>query len=119
MSEPTSQSRRFFRIVQTNPPTAWDFTSGAGRGFAPPNDDPDTLRLWEGVSVYDQRRYARYRANERPRLGRFIAELRVPMDAPIRIERTGRSHGHYTVWGDAESLLGYVVDVRPADENQA
>jgi hypothetical protein len=118
MTEPTARSRRFFRIVLTDPPTAWDFMSGAARGFPPPNDDPNTLRLWEGVSLYDQRRYARYRATERPRLGRFIAEVHIPVDAPIRIERTGRSHGHYTAWGDPEILLGYVTEVRPAVEER-
>jgi hypothetical protein len=100
------------------PPTAWDFMSGAARGFAPPKNDPDTLLLWAGVSVYDQRLYARYRAVERPRLGRFIAEIHIPGDAPVRIERTGRSHGHYTVWGEPEILLGYVTDVRPAVEGR-
>ena len=116
MTEPASQVQRFFRIVLTNPPTAWDFMSGAARGFAPPGDDPNTLRLWEGISFFDQRRYARYRATERPQLGRFIAELQIPVDAPIRIERTGRSHGHYTAWGDPGTLLDYVTEVRPVVE---
>jgi hypothetical protein len=52
-----------------------------------------------------------------PYLGLFIAELRVPMNGPITWERTTRSFGHYTFWGDPDTLLACVTDVwSPTDE---
>ncbi|MGH2560337.1 MAG: hypothetical protein ACRDJH_14845 [Thermomicrobiales bacterium] len=106
-------TRRFWRIVLSDPPTAWDFTSNAAKGLPVRRGDPTTRRLWEGVSVYDQRRYARRMALRAPHLGHFLAELHLPADAPILAERTTKSHGHYTLWGDPAFLLGCVVDIMP------
>jgi hypothetical protein len=62
-------------------------------------------------------RQALNRARDLPRLGTFVARLDVPADAAITWEKTlGR--GHYTIWGDAEQLLGCVgavVPVQPID----
>ena len=113
MGEPGPRTRRFFRIVLTDPPTGWDFMSNEARGFRPPSRDPETVRLWAGISVYDQRRYARKVAQRAPRLGAFLAELRIPETGAIDFERTTKSHGHYTLWGDPARMLTCVVDVKP------
>jgi hypothetical protein len=116
VTDPNPRLRRFFRIVLSDPPTAWDFMSNMARGFPPPSEDVEIVRLWTGISVYDQRRYARKVALRAPRLGAFVAELSIPDDAAIRSERMTKSHGHYTLWGDLAAILACVVDVRPASE---
>jgi hypothetical protein len=108
--------RRFFRIVQGDSPTALDFTSNAAKGIPSPAKDPETMRLWTGISVYDRRGYARRLALRALRLGRFVAELRLPDDASAVIERTTRSHGHDTLWGEPATLRTYVIAVTPVDE---
>ena len=95
----------------SNPPTRFDFTSHAERGKRARDDSPETLRLWAGISVYDTRRRARKTALMFPSLGPFIAELLIPMNGPIVWERTTRSFGHYTLWGEPDVLLACVTDV--------
>jgi hypothetical protein len=104
----------FYRIVRTNPPTLDDFKSAKERGSPPPRDDPELLRLWDGVSVNATAVQSRNRARGLPQLGCYIAKLEVSRDAPILAERTlGR--GHYTLWSSAEALLRCVVSVVPVD----
>lgn len=43
----------------------------------------------------------------------FIAVIVLPDGCNIRYERTGKTRGHHTVWGDPEELLGYVSHVEP------
>jgi hypothetical protein len=50
-----------------------------------------------------------------PALGGFIAAVDLPERGPIRYERTLRSSGHHTVWGDAALLLSRVVSVVPVE----
>jgi len=102
--------RTFWRIVRTNPPAEHDFLSNEARGLAPRNNDPDTLRLWSGISVYATRLQARRTATTYPFLGTFLAELRILDDGRVRWEKT-RGRGHHTLWGDARTLLGCVERV--------
>jgi hypothetical protein len=103
----------FFRIV-ANPPTEADFTSGEVHGLPPPGDDPETLRVWNGVSAFATLAQAKAKARQYPFLGTHIAELRMPDVGPIRYERTlRRSRGHHTLWGDPEVLLAAVAGVVP------
>jgi hypothetical protein len=62
--------------------------------------------MWAGISVYDNVVVARA-PSIRFSLGTFIAELRLPANAPIRIEKTGTDEHHFTAWG----LTGRLVDV--------
>jgi hypothetical protein len=48
-----------------------------------------------------------------PHLGHVLAEIHLPSNAPILVERTTKSHGHYTLWGDPAFLLGCVVTITP------
>ena len=105
--------RVFFRIVRTNTPSPWDFTSNEARGMILRDPTPETRRMWSGISVYDTLNRARRLAARRPELGRFIAAVRIPDDAPVVIERTGSRAGHHTIWGDPGRLLGWVVGIEP------
>jgi hypothetical protein len=68
------------------------------------------------VSAYDTLEQARITANVFPRLGRYIAELRVPHDGPIRFERWPDSdEGHFTLWGAPDDFLPLVVNVVPVE----
>jgi hypothetical protein len=84
------------------------------------DDTPETLRLAEGVSVNATLQQARKRARQVPSLRgkRFIAVLVIPDDSPITFERTGRSPGHFTLWGDPDELLRCVVSILPVEEVQ-
>jgi hypothetical protein len=104
----------FYRIVLTDPPTLYDFQSNKERGRALPTD-LDERRLWEGLSVYATESQARRKARGMPALGGFIAAVDLPERGPIRYERTLRSSGHHTVWGDAALLLSRVVSVVPVE----
>lgn len=101
----------FYRIVRTNPASEDDFLSDKARGLPPRNDEPLTLHVWDGISVYRTLAQAQGKARDYPFLGRFIAELNIDVDSPdIRIEKTyGR--GHHTLWGAPAVLLRAVVRV--------
>jgi hypothetical protein len=106
------QVRVFYRVVKSNPPTAADFMSYQERGIRPMR--PLTGRehgRWSGVSHYDSAQAAATAAREKPRLGQYVAAVRIPADAPVRIEQTGRVQAHYTIWAEPSLLLSWVVSV--------
>ena len=108
--------RTFYRIVKSDPPTLADFVSAQARGRAVPTRLPEELRrLWDGLSVYATLAQAQRKARQSPMIGAYVAELRLPDDVTIRVERTTREAGHHTVWGPAERILACVVEVVPAD----
>lgn len=107
-------ARVFYRVVQANPPTLEDFTSHVALGKAPMSADPVRRRMAEGLSVYATFRQARRNARSFPGHGGFIAELVLPDDTPVTVERTGHQPGHHTIWGDPAALLRTVVSVVPA-----
>ena len=98
----------FYRIVPTGTPTELYFTSYRAQGRILRHPTAELLDRWAGISVYESEGQARHWARKRPYLGAFIAELRI--NEGIRREQTGRS-GHYTLWGDPESLLRSMVRV--------
>ena len=96
------------RIVLTAPPTVTDFLSDKERGRPQPTEQ-ELLRLWDGLSMYATEAQARRKARGVPALGAFIATVDIPEDGSVRYERTLKSSGHHTVWGDAARLLERVV----------
>jgi hypothetical protein len=100
---------RLYRVVKTNPPTRSDFVSHYERGIPPPVRVPDAERLMRGLSVFNRADLARQQARRFPRLGRFVAEMDIPDDGSIPVERTGAAEGHHTVWGTPEELLARVT----------
>ena len=103
-----------YRVVYTTPPTIADFRSHEARGRpVPPGASEGSRRLWSGISVYDTEDRARQTALDYPRLGTFIAEIDIPDEGSIHVERTTNSLGHYTLWGEAATIMARVVAVRP------
>jgi hypothetical protein len=103
-----------------NPPTDEDFRSFALQGRQPRDPDPEVLRLWDGVSVYDSKATLRRLIRNRPHLGTFIAELAVPDDGSVRFEKT-RGAGHYTLWAsplELRRMVIHVLAVEDTDEGQ-
>lgn len=77
-------------------------------GIALTRNDPEALRLAAGISLYSTLQQARNQVARLPPERRgFVAELRIPEDAPVTIERTGK-RGHHTLWGSADVILDYV-----------
>ena len=108
--------RSFYRIVRTDLPMLWDFTSNEARGRRPRRPlDSEGRRLWRGLSHFDSLDAARAAALHTPNLGAYIAEVEIPDDADLEIEQTGRA-GHYTIWGSPARLLSSVRCVVPVAE---
>lgn len=110
-------AQAFFRLVKMGVAVRDDLLSYVELGLPLLDDSAETRRLAEGISVNATLTQARNRARAIPSLRdlHFVAELSIPDDAPIKIERTGRTRGHYTLWGDPDVLLGYVTSVLPVD----
>lgn len=102
-----------YRIVEHNPPTPDDMRSYHELGIPLRVRTPETLQESRGISLYNTLQQARNQADrfQRPE-HRFIAELRIPDDAPVTIERTGR-RGHHTLWGSPDVILNYITRVMP------
>ena len=109
--KPDAAVRTFYRIVHSDPPLLSDFVSNAAMGRPPRRPTPEVLRLWDGISVFVTEQQAREKALQFPQLGGYLARLALPLGHAIRIERTTRSEGHYTLWTAATVLLSSVVDV--------
>lgn len=113
MRSATDARKRLFRITWNDPPTAEDVSSNAALGRRPRGNDPEVLRLWQGISLFDSEERARSQAMRRPWKGNaYIAELLIPADR-FQIEST-RGKGHFTLWGDPRDILKYVERVIPA-----
>mgnify|MGYP001003731996 CR=1 FL=1 len=104
-----------YRIARSNPPSEWDMTSHEGRGIPLRFRTARALRRWSGLSVYTSPIAAVALAVDSPRLGSYIAELRVALDGTIRMELNNGEHGHCTIWGDPRLLLTLVVRVWRTD----
>lgn len=110
---PEDGSRTLYCIVLTDQRAVQDMLSHQDLGKIPGETDPDTLRLFSGISLYNTEQQARRTARGLPWHGNaFIAELKIPLDAPVEIEKTTTSRGHHTLWGDPHVMLGYVSSVR-------
>jgi len=66
--------------------------------------------------VDDVESVAHEKARAMPRLGRFIATLVIPDHTPIRIEKTGSSPSHFTLWAEPTDLLACVVSIAPVSQ---
>ncbi|MDP9359058.1 MAG: hypothetical protein M3R02_28010 [Chloroflexota bacterium] len=110
--------RTFYRVIPQVEPTANDFLSDKELGEPPPaSNDPIELRMWEGVSFNNSETQARIKATDLPFLGAYVAVVEIEGANPvITYKRTGKSRGHYTLWGNAGEMVRCVVRViRAAD----
>lgn len=113
---------RFYRLVEGDPTTEWDFLSQAARRQSPPRTDRVFLEMWRGLSLFDT--YEAIRALA-PRLrppwkhGEYIAVLDVPEDAPF-VFRGPDHKGHWLAYDaeggtiverSAEIMRTYVVEI--------
>jgi len=105
--------RVVYRIAQHNPPIEWDFWSDEARGKGTFAADAETQRLMTGRSVYRTEAQARRKARGVPTLGQYIAEVYLPDEPTIHLERTLKSSGHHTLWGEPALLLAAVVRIVP------
>lgn len=115
-ADPVIPLNAVYRIVWTDPPTVEDFLSDVDRGIEPRRPLPaESVQLLSGISVYRTPGQARRTARKVPPwLGRdYIARLVIPLGASVRLERTTKSAGHYTIWADAEDLLSRDERVEP------
>jgi hypothetical protein len=102
-----------FRIVRTDdvdmPEFAESSRSHAALGL-PPRGVEETHRLiYEGISVFESREAAGATARKYPRIGSYVAELRITPDTGVRYLRWG-ARGHLTLWGDPIKLSQTAVD---------
>ena len=111
------QPRSLYRTVKSNPPARDDFLSYERLGKPMPRSE-EQIRRWKGVSTFETLDQARRIAIANPGQGDFIAEVAIPADGRITYERTGKSAGHYTVWGDADTIVQYVISVVPVREEE-
>jgi hypothetical protein len=72
------ETKRLFRTVRNNPPTADDFVSGERMGRPRPARE-ERVRFWQGFSTFDTLETARRKARENPQQGTYIAEIAFPM----------------------------------------
>lgn len=102
-----------YRLVEHDPPTLDDMRSYHELGIPLRVRTAETVRQASGISLYNTEQQARNQAGrlQRPE-HRFIAELQIPANAPVTIERTGR-RGHYTLWESPDVILGFVTRVVP------
>lgn len=106
--------RVLYRIVSQNPPTREDVSSYQELGIPLRSATPEALRRSRGISLFNTLAQARKLGIGPPWHGSgFIAELQIPDDAHVTIERTGRQRGHYTLWGSPDDILGYITHVVP------
>ena len=105
-------ARTFYRIIKTSEQQLADFMSDAALGEPAPID-PAHARLHDGISVFNTEQQARNKAQAYPVLGSYIAVIELPDDAPANYERTLKTRGHYTLWGDPAYLNGLVVSIVP------
>ena len=103
--------RVLYRIVHHDPPEVSDFLSNAALGKVLRRPTPETERWWRGISTCATEQEARIRAQQAPRLGRYIARLEVPSRALVTVEQTGSAPGHHTVWGAPTLVWSFVVSV--------
>ena len=104
--------RLLYCVVKTDPPTAADFLSNAARDRPLRGSEVGKPELHTGLLMYDSEVVARATARRFPFLGVYLAIVRIPTGALVRVEQT-LGEGHYTVWGAPDLLLTLVVAVVP------
>ncbi len=112
--------RRFYRLFFGSRLTRDAFLSDQVSGVRERPLDAAKRKYWEGFSVFETLAQARRLATERRARARAkgfawteesVAEMTIPLDSPILYERSFRSEGHHTIWGDPDECLTWVTGV--------
>jgi hypothetical protein len=102
-----------FRITRTDDPHdetfVESFMSSAALDLPPRHVEVTHPFTREGVSVYDAREAAEATARRYPKIGEYVAQLRLTHDLGVRYLRWG-PEGHLTVWCDPIKLASALVD---------
>lgn len=108
-------SGSLYHAIRGERPTAGDFLSVLAKDRIPRQwDDAQALRWAAGVSFNQSPEQVRATVARFPKLGAYIAEVRIPTDGCfVEVARTTDSEGHYTVWASPEYLRRHVVSVIP------
>ncbi len=113
-------TRTFYRLFVGSRPTRDAFLSDRASGVRDRPSDPNKVRYWEGFSVFATLEQARRLMTERASRAYMkgivwseesIAEMTISLKSPIIYERSFRSEGHHTVWGDPCECLKRVMAV--------
>lgn len=108
-----------FRIVQAASPQDAAVLDGLrsnyDRGISPRGAEISSALIHMGISTYRARPKAVGIAQRWPRIGGYVAELRLRPEHGIWYADTGEP-GHVTVWGRQVQLLSCVVDILPVDQ---
>ena len=101
---------RFYRFVRSETPELADFKSQGALGKT--MRLPGNQRAWNhGVSVYDDFDAAcAVAARIKYGPGSYLVEIRLPTDHGLEAVQTGRDEHHYTIFAEADVLLGYVKE---------
>ena len=102
--------RTLYRAIRSQHASWADFLSNLVRDQPPRGPELADPLEWAGISVFDDLEVARQRARDVPVLGRYVAELRIPGDAPVLIRPSVGEH-HWTLVGGAGVLFRCVVRV--------
>ena len=127
---PAGGALSVFRLVRTNDRGAPEFIDGFRSnhelGKPPRGRERRLPEIHAGLSVYktlEQARalrasiaagLARKGGGTQPRIGDYVAELRLPDGMGFAFEDRDEPTGHLTIWGEAEAIAGCTVDIHPA-----
>jgi hypothetical protein len=87
MQQAPDDARTFYRITRTNPPMLSDFLTNVAKNRRPQRDDPETLRLWDGISVSTPRRTHVGRHTAFPRSGASSSRYESLVTVPYTMSR--------------------------------
>ena len=111
-------SRAFYRIVKQPTPTTEDFRSSMDKCLPPRPPEVADLAVWVGISMFSTIEQAETTQNRYPKLGSYVATVRIPDDGPFVLRQTLKV-GHYTVVGCPILLREAVLHVAPAAKSSS
>jgi hypothetical protein len=112
---------RLHRGVRGPQATEQDFLSNRRKGKKPRHTEITNPAEHDAVSFWDTREKVEHWARQFPEaVGRYVAELHIPADAPLRLAQEG-DPGHWNAYdyGEPAAFLPYVQAVhavRPATD---
>jgi hypothetical protein len=107
-----------YRVVRTadeeDPAFEDSFKSHAELGLPPRGPEAAHPVIYEGISAYENQEAAIKTAHAYPKIGDFVAELRITAETGVLYLRWGPV-GHLTLWAEPLTLMGTVADTIPVE----